>query len=66
MSVMKVRIVRVAMHERCMSVPMAVGLARRIVRLVLVAMVLVMRMPMLMLHRLVPMLMLVTLGQVQP
>ena len=66
MSVMKIRIVRVTVAERLMMVPMAVRFARRVVRPMRVLMVLVMRMPVFMLDRLVAMLMLVALGQMQP
>jgi hypothetical protein len=64
--VMEIGIMRVTMDERLMPVPMAVGFARRVIRPVRVLMVLVMRMPVLVLDRLVLMLMLVAFGQMQP
>ena len=66
MSVMKVGIMGVTVGERLVAVPMAVRFARRVVRPMRVLMVLVMRMPVFMLDRLVAMLMLVALGQMQP
>ena len=64
--VMEIGIVRVPMHERLMPVPMSVRFAYRGVRPMCVLMVFVMRMPVLVLHRLVHMLMLVAFRQVQP
>ena len=66
MSVMKVGIMGVTVGERLVAVPMAVRFARRVVRPMRVLMVLVMRMPVFMLDRLVAMLTLVALGQMQP
>lgn len=66
MPVMEIGVVRVPMDEWLMPVPMTVGLADRDVRPMRVLMMLVMGMPVLMLHRFVPMLMLVAFRQVQP
>ncbi len=66
MPVMKVGVVRVPMHERFMPVPMTVGFTDRDVRPMCVLMVIIMDMPVLVLHRFVPMLMLVAFRQVQP
>lgn len=63
---MQIGIMRMAMHERLVPVPMAVRLAGRIVRCMRVLMVLVMRMPVLVLHRIVHVLMFVTLSQMHP
>ena len=66
MPMMEIGIVRMPVHYRFMPVPVIVRLARRIVRPVHMMMVLVMRMTMLMFHRSVRMLVLVTFGQMQP
>ena len=66
-AVVDVRIVEVAVAKRGVSVPVGVLFARRRRLVVLMAVVLVVvRMPMFMLRRLVDVLMLVTLGRVQP
>ncbi len=62
---MQVGIMRMAMGERLVTVRVGVWLARRIVRAVRVLMVLVVHVPMLMLHRRMPMLVLVPLAKVQ-
>lgn len=64
--VMHVRDVRVTMLQRLVPMSVGVRLAGWIVRCVVVLMVLVVHMRVRMLHRLVHMLMLVTLGKMQP
>ena len=63
---MQVGIMRVTVYERFVPVPMAMGLAGRILRPVRMLMVLVMRVTMLMRHRFVSMLMLVAFREMQP
>ena len=57
---------RMAMHERCVFVPMDVRLAARIVSAMPVPVVFVVPVSVRMRHRLVTMLVLVLLGEVQP
>ena len=63
---MNVWVMRVDVHQRLVPMRVRVRLARRIIRNVQVPMVLVVRMEMFMLQRLVYMLVLVTLRQMQP
>ena len=64
--VVQVRVVRVPMHQGRMPMPVGVRLARTGSRAVLVLMVCIMMMSMLVFHRVVDMLVLMPLGQVQP
>lgn len=63
---MQVRVVRVPMHQADVPVPMSVRLTERVSRTMIVPVMLVVTMPVLMLHRLVKVFVLVSLGQVQP
>ena len=63
MAVMEIGMVRVPMHERLMPVPMRMRFAYRVVRPMRVLMVLVVRMPVFVLHRLMQMFMLVPIRQ---
>lgn len=65
-AVVQVGIVRVAVDEPRVPVPVRVRLARRIVGAVRVPVVLVMHVRVLVLHRLVHMLVLVPLGEMEP
>ena len=62
----KVGIVWMTMHEARMAMPVRMRLARWIGRDVLMTMVRVVTMPVFVLHRLVDVLVIVPLGQVQP
>ena len=66
MPMMEVRIVGMPVHQANVPVPMSVWLIGRIGRTMLVLMMLVVTMPVFMLHRLVNVLVLVPLGQMQP
>lgn len=62
--VMEVRIVRMGMHHRFVTVPMTVRFAQRVVRKMDVLMVLIMGVQVFVLQRLVPVHVLVAFGQV--
>jgi len=63
MAMVQIGIMRVAMYQRLMSMPVRMGLAWGCVWAVLVLVVLVVIMPVLVLHRFVGMLVFVSLGQ---
>ncbi len=63
---MQVGVMRVAVHQRRMAVPMGMRLARRRRRVMLVAVMLVMDVAMLMLHRAVDVKMLVPFRDMEP
>ena len=65
MSVVQIGVMRVLVHERHMPVAMRVRLARRIAGHVRMPVMFVMRVAMLVLERLVPMLVLMRLGEMQ-
>ena len=65
-AVVQVGVVGMPVHQRLMPVPVAVRFPARIVRPVGVPMVLVVNVPVRVLHELVPMLVLVPLGEMQP
>ena len=64
--VMQVRVMRMPMHERCMAMPMRMGLSRRYVGPMLMSMVLIVPVPVLVLHGIMNVLVIVLLRQVQP
>jgi hypothetical protein len=66
MAVMQVGVMRMPMHQGWVSMPMGVRLAWGIVRTVRMMVVFVVTVPVLVLHRFVNMLMLVSLRQMQP
>ena len=66
MAVMQIGVVRVPVWQRRVPVPVGMRLARRIVRAVRVTVMLVVAMPVLVLQRLVVMLVLVPLGEMEP
>ena len=66
MPMMKIGVMRVPVHNRSMLMPVRVRFSWRHVRPMRVLMVFVMRVPVLVLHRLVHMLMFVTFSQMQP
>ena len=66
MAVMQIGIMRVAMDQRRVAVPVRVWLAQRISRSVLMLMMNVMAVPMLVFQSIVDMLMLMLFDQVQP
>jgi hypothetical protein len=66
MPMMKVGVVRMPMHKRAVPMPVSVRLTRLSVRPMRMLMMFVMRVPVLVLHRLVRMLMLMAFRQVQP
>ena len=66
MLVMQVGIMRVLVHHRRVAVRMGVRFARRIGRRVRVPVVLVVRVPVLVLHRFVDVLVIVALGDMEP
>jgi hypothetical protein len=63
---MEVRVVRMPVHQANVTMPMSVQFAGRIACAMRVLMMLVVTMPVFMLHRLVNVLVLVPLGQMQP
>ena len=63
---MEVRVVRMPVDQADVPMPMSVRLAGRVADAVRVLMVLVVPMPVFMFHRLVKVLVLVPLGQMQP
>ena len=65
MAVVEVGIVWVPVHERLVTVPMGMRLLPQLARRVCVLVVFVVHVPVLMFHRLVGVLVLVPLGQVQ-
>ena len=64
--VMQVRVMRMPVHERRMTVPMHMRLSGRHVGPVVMSMVLVVPMPVLVFHRVMNVLVIVLLDQVQP
>ena len=64
--VVQVRVVRVRVCKMLVTMPVGVRLARRVIRSVCVLVVLVVGVQMFVLHRFVMVLVLVTLGQVEP
>ena len=66
MPMMEVRVVRMPVHQAHVPVPMSVRFARRIACAMRVLMMLVVKMPVFMLHRLVNVLVFMPLGHMQP
>ena len=65
-AMVQVRVVRMRVHQSTVTVPVRVGLAGRVCRRVLMPMMRVMHVPVLVLERLVDVLVLMTLGEMQP
>ena len=65
-SMVQIRVVRMPVHQWCMTMPVRMRLAGRVGRRMIVLMVRIVTMAMLVLHRFMNVVMLVLLGQMKP